>query len=120
MDAGEEIRIAGAARDAARLDLEGAILDALRDAATAEEEAGAADARRDAADAQRTAAADLLRAARAQLEVESGSFVESVLAAGEVVGAATQWREAAVEAARARVRAAEAAGWPPALESPCR
>jgi hypothetical protein len=58
------------------------------------------------------ASSALLSSSRLRLEVASGSPVETVLAADAVVDASAALRAALLEEARARVRAARAAGWP--------
>jgi outer membrane protein TolC len=66
----------------------------------------------EAARARARSSEDVLRTAKARLEAGSGMLLEAVFAAREVVMAAADLRESEVEAARARVRAARAAGWP--------
>jgi hypothetical protein len=110
--ASREARAAESARDAARLELQGAVLDAVADAETARREAGAAGAGLAAARARRSAQEEVLRTARAELEARSGSFLDIVFAVEGLIDAARDEREAAIEEVRARMRAATAAGWP--------
>ncbi|MBL9089162.1 MAG: hypothetical protein JNM10_18630, partial [Planctomycetia bacterium] len=74
----------------------------------------AATARLGAARARLDAGHDLVRTARARLDAGEGSALELVMSSRDVVEASQMLREATVEAARARVRAARAAGWPSA------
>jgi len=106
------VRAAEAAREAARAEVESAILDAQREAGEARARWTATDAALAAARKRVEAASALLASSRLRLEVASGSPVETVLAADAVVGAAAGLRAATLEEARARVRAARAAGWP--------
>jgi outer membrane protein TolC len=110
--ASKEARAAESARDAARHELQGAVLDALRDAETSRREAAAAASGLLAARARRAAQEEILRTAMAELEGRSGSFLDVVFAVEGLVDAATAEREAALDEVRARVRAARAAGWP--------
>lgn len=110
--ASKEARAAEAARDAARHELQGAVLDAVREAATARHAAGAAASGLSAARARRAAQEEILRTAMAELEGRSGSFLDVVFAVEGLVDAASAEREAALDDARARVGAARAAGAP--------
>ncbi len=110
--ASKEARAAESARDAARLELQGAVLDALRDAETSRHAAAAAGSGLAAARARRAAQEEILRTAMAELEARSGSFLDVVFAVEGLVDAATAEREAALDEARARVRAARDAGYP--------
>ena len=92
--------------------LEEGVLDALHAAESASLEWNAAQARLEAAAERRKAAAALLTARQAVLATDSAGLDAVVLVAGRVVDAARQYREAGVAEARARVRAARAAGWP--------
>lgn len=107
-----EVRALEAAREAARADVESAVLDALRDAAISRAEWGAAESALAAAKKRGDASAELLKAARVRLSVGSGSPIEMVFSADAVVDAAVSYRSALLGAARARVKAARAAGWP--------
>jgi outer membrane protein TolC len=107
-----EVRAAECAREAARGDVESAVLDALRDASRSRQELVAASAVRAAAERRLEANAELFRVGRTRLEVSDGSVVEVVLSADAVVDAARAVREARVAEAKARVRAALDAGWP--------
>jgi outer membrane protein TolC len=107
-----EVRAAEAAREAARADVESAVLDAVREAAESRARHEAAVVAASAASQRLEASTGLFRASRTRLQVAAGSVVETVLAADAVVAAAKGHRETALEEARARVRAARAAGWP--------
>ncbi len=106
------VRAAESAREAARAEVESAVLDALREAGEARARWTAAGAALSAARKRVDASSALLASSRLRLEVASGSPVETVLAADAVVDAAAGLRAATVEEARARTRAARAAGWP--------
>jgi len=110
--ASKEARAAESARDAARLELQGAVLDALRDALTSRRAAAAATSGLAATRARRAAQEEILRTAMAELEGRSGSFLDVVFAVEGLVDAATAEREAALDEARARVQAARDAGYP--------
>jgi hypothetical protein len=112
LDAPAEARAAERARRVAFHELEAGVLDALHDAASARLDLEAAVARREAAVERRAASRHLLRARLAQLETDPEALGDAVLVGGRVVDAARQFREAAVDEARARVRAARASGWP--------
>jgi outer membrane protein TolC len=105
-----EARAAWAAREAARLEAKAAVLSAMRDARESRDRLAAAEAAHGAATRRDDANASLLRTARTRLEAEAGTFFESVFAAEASVDSAGARREAAVELARARVRAAKASG----------
>jgi outer membrane protein TolC len=108
LGAGAQVRAAVARLESARLSVRAAVLEALERAAAwqaAERRAGAARARFDASGA-------LATAEKTRVEAQGEGFTEAVLAGNSVVDAARGLREAVVEAARARVRAALAAGWP--------
>ncbi|MBL9086729.1 MAG: TolC family protein [Planctomycetia bacterium] len=109
---GATVRAAEAEREAARAEVESAILDALREAGEARETWVAEIAALSAARRRAESSTALLQSARVRLEVASGSPVEAVLAADAVVDAASGLRVATVDEARSRVRAARAAGWP--------
>ena len=109
---GGAVRAAEAGREAARADVESAVLDALRESGEARVAWGADVAALSAARRRVESSAALLQSARLRLEVASGSPVETVLAADAIVDAAVGLRIATVEEARSRVRAARAAGWP--------
>lgn len=100
------------AREAAREDLAAGVLGALAEAEDARAALDAATAALRAADARLAAGHDLARTARARLEAGEGSALELVMASRDVIEATAERRDAAVEAARARVAAARAAGWP--------
>lgn len=106
------VRAAEAAREAARAEVESIILDAQREAGEARARWMASVAALSAARRRADASSALLSSSRLRLEVASGSPVETVLAADAVVDAAASLRAAVLEEARARVRAARAAGWP--------
>jgi hypothetical protein len=110
--ASKEARAAEAARDAARLELQGAVLDGLRDAETARHEAAAAASELAAARMRRSAQDEILRTALAELEGRSGSFLDVVFSVEGLIDAAAAEREAALAEVRARLAAARAAGWP--------
>jgi outer membrane protein TolC len=109
-----EARAAEAAREAARHELAAQVLDALSEARVAREEALVAARRLEGARRRSRAALDLFTAAKGRVELTSESFLEAAMAAESALGAAREWRMAAVEDARARVRAARAQGWPAA------
>ncbi|HEX5138220.1 MAG TPA: hypothetical protein VFY93_14685 [Planctomycetota bacterium] len=110
--ASKDARAAEAARDAARLELQGAVLDGLRDAEAARHDAAAAAAELAAARMRRAAQEEILRTAMAELEGRSGSFLDVVFSVEGLVDAATAEREAALGEVRARLAAARAAGSP--------
>ncbi len=112
LDAPAAARAAEHGRSVAFHELEAGVLGALHDAASTRFDVDAAEARLRAATERRKAAAILLTARRAHVETDPAGLESLVLVAGRVVDAARQYREAAVAAARARVRAARAAGWP--------
>lgn len=109
---GGAVCTAEAEREAARADVESAILDALREAGEAREYWISDVAALSAARRRAESSIALLQSARIRLEVASGSPVETVLAADAVVDAAAGLRAATIAEARSRVRAARAAGWP--------
>ena len=103
---------ASARRDAARQDLAAAYLAASREAHHAETEAATLQAQVEAAAASRVASEAALRAALVASEVDGEAFAEVAETAAMAVRDAMEHRIAAVAAARARVRAAAAFGWP--------
>ena len=110
-----EVRSAEAAREAARSDVDSVILDAVREAGESRARYEAAVVARAAAVQRLDASGALFRAGRTRVQVAAGSVIETVLSADAVVGAARNLREAVLDEARARVRAARAAGWPHAV-----
>jgi hypothetical protein len=117
--AGAEVRAAIARVESARLAVRAAVLEALERAEAAAEEWRAATALDRAARTRFEATVALADAEKARVETEGEGFAEAVLAANGVVDAARDVREASAAAARARVRAAFAAGWPaPAFGGP--
>jgi hypothetical protein len=112
LDAPAEARAAVHARDAAFHRLDAGVLAALHEAESVQLDYEARAARLDAVAERRRAARALMTAERAHLETDPGGLGRVVLVAGRELDAARQHREAAVAAARARVRAARAAGWP--------
>jgi outer membrane protein TolC len=116
--AGREVLAADAAREAARAQVDAAILDAVRDAGTSRARHEAAGAARSAAERRLSVSVELLRAQKARLEVETGSVIELLFTADGVVDAAGSHREALLEEARARVRAARDVGWPAPAAGP--
>jgi hypothetical protein len=113
-----EARAMACAREAARQRFEARVLDALHDAAARRNDLAAAEAKARGAAARRTAAASLVDAAKARVEAEAeDAFADVVEASMEVVRASIEDRMAAMEVARLRVAAAEAAGWPSAFEA---
>ena len=108
-----EVRAAAARLEAVRLAVKAAVLEALETAAAARGAWSAAERSFVAARARFDAAHGLADAERARVETQGEGFTEAVLSANAVVDASRDLREAAVAAARARVRAALAAGWPP-------
>lgn len=109
---GSTVCAAEAAREAARLDVGAAILSAWGEAAQARVAAGAAADRLAAARRRVTTNEALFGAARVRVEAGGGSLMEAIFAADGVVMASRDLREAAMEEARARVKAARANGWP--------
>jgi outer membrane protein TolC len=107
-----EARAALAAREAARHDLAGQVLDALGEAAAAREDAAVAAARLDAARRRAKASQEVFDAAKGRVELTGASLMDAAMAAEAAIAASRDLREAAVEEARARVRAARAQGWP--------
>lgn len=112
LDAPAAARAAEQGRRVAFHELEAGILNAVHAAASARLDVRAAEARLRAAEARRSAARELLVARKAHLETDPVALENVILVAGRLVDAARQHREAAVAAARARIRAARAAGWP--------
>ena len=112
LGAGREVRAAVARVESARLSVRAAVLEALERAAAAADAAQAADRMAAAARERFDAAAGLANAEKARVETQGEGFTEAVLAGNSVVEAARELRAATAEAARARVRAALAAGWP--------
>jgi hypothetical protein len=118
LGAGPAIRAAFARMEAARLEVRASVLVALERAAASRETWQAAEAELVAARARRTAAAALAESERARVQAQGEGFTEAVLAVNSVVDALRAEREAAVQAARARVKAAVAAGWPGSFSPP--
>jgi hypothetical protein len=113
LDAPPEARAMVRAREAARRRFDEAVLDALHDARARRLDLERAEARERGARAEREATRALVEAAQARIETEAeGAFAFAVQAAVDEVRAASRLRAAAVDAVRARVRAAFAAGWP--------
>lgn len=112
LGAGREVRAAAARLEAARLALRASVLEALERAAAARSTWEAAEQAFAAAHARFEAARGLAEAEKARVETQGEGFTEAVLSANAVVDAARDRREAALEAARRRVRAALSAGWP--------
>jgi hypothetical protein len=115
--AGREVLALEASREAARSDVDAAVLDAIRDAGASAARHEAAVVARSSAERRLSASSELLRVGRARLQVSEGSVLEVVLAADAVLDAARGLRAAVLEETRTRVRAARDAGWP-APESP--
>ena len=99
-------------REAARSDVESAVLDAVREAGEAKIRHQVAGIALASANRRLSASVELLKASRGRLEFASGSVIETVFAADAVVAAARSVRDALMTEARARVRAARSAGWP--------
>jgi len=112
LSAGCAVLAAEAAREAARAEVDSAVLDAIKDAREARSRHAASLAELAAARARLLAANDLLKTAKARVSVASGSITDVVYAADSLVMGSRGVREALVAEARARVRAARAAGWP--------
>lgn len=112
LNAPAEARAARSSREAAFRDLEAGVLSALHDAASARYGLEEADANFRAARSRAAAAAALGKGAIARLEVDSSALGDAVLVAGEEVRSVRDLRDASVARARARVKAARAAGWP--------
>jgi len=110
--ASKRARAEGERREAARLAVEDALLSAEREgvALGAEYVSAAANAR--AHVAHLDASLQDYAASRQRLDVEPDAFRLTARRAVEAMRAATERREAVVAAARARVRFAEAYGWP--------
>lgn len=107
------IRAGFARLEAARLEARAAVLIALEEAHAAAAALAAAEARAAAERARYEAALALAGSERARVLAQGEGFTEAVLAANAVVDAASTLRDAEVAAARARVRAALAAGAAP-------
>ena len=99
-------------REAARHDVEDALLEARRDAALASAARRAALATDETAQAMLAARRTAFVAARAAIEVEPDAFQRFASAAGEYAVAAAERRRAAAALALADVRHAVAYGWP--------
>jgi outer membrane protein TolC len=112
LDAPAEARAASHARDAAFHRLDAGVLGAMHDAESARLGLVESEAMLESSTERQRAARALLRAQGALLETTPTALGAYVLVAGREIDAAHQVREAAVAAARARVRAARAAGWP--------
>jgi cobalt-zinc-cadmium efflux system outer membrane protein len=110
--ASRSARAASERREARRAEVEAALLAARRDAEEGAAAFEAAAARARAASASASAMASAFRAAKARLEVEPDAFEAMADLAGRAVAESAMAREAAVEAAQARVRLARARGWP--------
>lgn len=103
---------ASARRDAARQELAAAYLAASREGHHAATEAATLQAQAEAAAASRAASEAALRAALVASEGDGEAFAQVAETAAMAVRDAMEHRLAAVAAARARVRAAAAFGWP--------
>ncbi|MDJ0975345.1 MAG: hypothetical protein QNJ98_12845 [Planctomycetota bacterium] len=112
LDAGDQARVAQSAREAAHEHLRAGVLAARHDAESRRLAWASAQADLQAARSRREAARALFEAERARVETDPTAFASLVLVVGTEVGAARAERRAAVYEARARVRAARAAGWP--------
>lgn len=112
LDAPAEARAAEHARSAAFHRLDAGVLNALHEADAARLDLEAAQALLTGRAQRREAAIALIEAERAHLDTDPSGLGRLVLVSGRYVDAVRQHREAAVAAARARVRAARAAGWP--------
>lgn len=112
--AAPEARAAEQAREAARQEVASLLLDGMQRAADARDAFALADVRVETARTRVASDQELFRAAKAHLETGTGTMLETIFAGREVVDASTGIREAIVEAAKARVEAARAAGWPSA------
>ncbi len=113
-----EVYALEAAREAARADVESAVLSAVREAGETRARWTATIPALAAARKRTDAAAALLKGSRLRLEIASGSPIETVLTADAVVDGAVAVRMALIEEARARTKAARAAGWPGPLAPP--
>lgn len=109
---------AGHRRDAARDEIEAALLAARRDAELAESARTAAQSAHDAAVATWQARADALLAARATLDVDPDGFERFTTTADELMRATIERRRTAIALARAAVRSSIATGWPNATTEP--
>lgn len=112
LDAGREAKAARHAREAAHERLRAGVLAARHDVASRHLALDGASADVEAARSRRKAATSLFAAERARVETDSTAFTSLVLVVSADVAAARNERRAAVAQARARVRAARAAGWP--------
>ncbi len=112
LDAPAEARAAEHARSAAFHRLDAGVLDALHDAEAARLDLEAANALLAGRVERRDGALALIESERAHLETDPSGLTRVVFVSGRYVDAVRQHREAAVAAARARVEAARAAGWP--------
>ena len=104
-------------REAARSRLRDAVLAATNEAGSAAARLEAAEAKARAASANAEAAGKALVVAGVALQVEVDAFERLAEKAPMVVREAMEARDAATAAARARVRAAVAAGWPVAEDA---
>lgn len=114
LDATDEARAAHAARCAEVETVRALVLAALHDAASKRLLWTEAQARVASAAASLQAATTLRTSERSRLETTPEAFTTWVLAWGQEVRASRSLREARVALAKARVRAARAAGWPTA------
>jgi outer membrane protein TolC len=110
--AGREVRAAEMAREAARAEVDAAVLEAVARAKAAGAELAQTELVTRAARARLSAAQRLLAATRTRMVATGGSITETVFSQDAVLGAAAGLRDAVTAEARARVRAATAAGWP--------
>ncbi|MHC4958957.1 MAG: TolC family protein [Planctomycetota bacterium] len=114
--ASKRAKAANERREAARLALESALLDAEREAVASAALYQAADLTAQAHAAHFVASTRDYEAALARLDLEPDAFAPTARTAVETMMAAMERREAAVDAARLKVRYAESYGWPAAGE----
>ena len=116
--AGREVRAAESVREAARAEVEVAVLAALQDARDTSDRLAQAERLTVAARTRFDASTRLGDATRVRLSVAGGSVTETLFAQDAVLASAKALREALVNEARARARAAVANGWPSPLAAP--
>ncbi len=116
--AGREVRAAESEREAARADVDAAVLAALQDARDATDRFAQAERLTVAARTRLDASTRLGAATKTRLQVAGGSVTETLFAQDAVLASAKALREALVDEARARARAAVANGWPSPLATP--
>lgn len=107
-----EVRAAESEREAARADVDAVVLAALQDARDSLERLRQAERVTASARVRLDAATRLGEATKVRLKFAGGSVMETLFAQDAVLAAEKSMREALVDEARARTRAAIATGWP--------